>query len=130
MSKLREKVAGLLLNLARKVDDKTVESKCTYPAAQLHFLDSPPIITYDKYHVEKIHAQYKMSDAVLNAHRHNFSYNIDDTIRRELIDEISKMIYDSHKDDVKETLQADSPYNPSTLFTLDVYICKPQKKER
>ena len=129
MSKLREKVAGLLLNLARKVDGKTVESKCTYPAAQLHFLDSPPIITYDEHHVEKIHAEHMISDAKLDAYRHNLDFDVDDIIRRGLIDEISKIIYDSHKDDVKKTFRADSPYNPSTLFTLDVYVCKPQKKE-
>ena len=69
-----------------------------------------------------------ISDATLDTYRHNLDFDVDDTIRRRLIDEISKIIYDSHKDDVKETLHADSPYNPSTLFTLDVYVCQPQKK--
>lgn len=124
MSKLREKLSKWFFDTAKKLDEKTVmNNSFVIP------LSTQPIIMYDKYHVERIHAQYEMSDAVLNAHRHNFSYNIDDTIRRELIDEISKMIYDSHKDDVKMTSLADSPYNPSTLFTLDVYVCKPQKKE-
>jgi len=124
MSKLREKLSKWFFDTAKKLDEKTVmNNSFVIPSS------TQPIIMYDQYHVERIHAQYKMSDAVLNAHRHNFSYNIDDAIRRELIDEISVLLYDSHKDDVKETLQADSPYNPSTLFTLDVYVCKPQKKE-
>lgn len=124
MSKLREKLSKWFLDTAKKLDEKTVmNNSFVIPSS------TQPIITYDTYHIEKIHAQYEMSDAVLNAHRHNVSYNMDDTIRRELIDEISKMIYDSHKDDVKETLLAVNPYNPSTLFTLDVYVCKPQKKE-
>lgn len=124
MSKLREKLSKWFFDTAKKLDEKTVmNNSFVIPSS------TQPIITYDTYHIEKIHAQYEMSDAVLNAHRHNLSYDMDGTIRRELIDEISKMIYDSHKDDVKMTSHADSPYNPSTLFTLDVYVCKPQKKE-
>ena len=45
-------------------------------------------------------------------------------VSNKLVDEISKMIYDSHKDEVKETF-----YNESTIFSLDICVCKPQKKE-
>ena len=126
MSKLKEKLSKWFLDMAKKLDENTVNDNCT--TIQLP-TSTQPIIMYDTYHVEKIHAQHMMSDATLDAYRHNLSFDVDDMIKRRLIDEISKVIYDSHKDDVKKTLLADSPYNPSTLFTLDVYVCKPQKKE-
>ena len=124
MSKLKEKLSKWFFDTAKKLDEKTVmnNSFVIPPSAQ-------PIIMYDKYHIEKIHAQHMINDATLDAYRHNVSFNVDEMIKHRLVDEISKMIYDSHKDEVKETLHADSPYNPSTLFTLDVYVCKPQKKE-
>lgn len=124
MIKLRKKLSKWFLDTAKKLDEKTVmDNSFIIPPS------SQPIIMYDTYHIEKIHAQHMMSDATLDAYRLNLSFDVDDMIRRRLIDEISKVIYDSHKDDVKKTLLADSPYNPSTLFTLDVYVCKPQKKE-
>lgn len=124
MGKLREKLSKWFLDTAKKLDEKTVmNNSFVIPSS------TQPIITYDEYHVDKIHAQHMISDATLDAYRHNLDFDVDDTIRRGLIDEISKIIYDSHKDDVKKTFHADSPYNPSTLFTLDVYVCKPQKKE-
>jgi hypothetical protein len=126
MSKLKEKLSKWFLDMAKKLDENTVNDNCT--TIQLPS-STQPIIMYDTYHIEKIHAQHMMSDATLDAYRLNLSFDVDDMIRRRLIDEISKVIYDSHKDDVKKTLLADSPYNPSTLFTLDVYVCKPQKKE-
>lgn len=124
MSKLKEKLSKWFLDTAKKLDEKTVMNNTfVIPSS------TQPIIMYDKYHIEKIHAQHMINDATLDAYRHNLSFDVDDMVRHRLIDEISKMIYDSHKDEVKETLCADSPYNPSTLFTLDVYVCKPQKKE-
>jgi hypothetical protein len=124
MSKLREKLSKWFLDTAKKLDEKTVmnNSFVIPPSTQ-------PIIMYDKYHIEKIHAQHMISNATLDAYRHNVSFNVDEMIKHRLVDEISKVIYDSHKDEVKETLHADSPYNESTVFSLDVYVCKPQKKE-
>jgi hypothetical protein len=124
MSKLREKLSKWFLDTAKKLDEKTVmnNSFVIPPSTQ-------PIIMYDKYHIEKIRAQHMINNATLDAYRHNVSFNVDEMIKHRLVDEISKVIYDSHKDEVKETLHADSPYNESTLFSLDVYVCKPQKKE-
>ncbi len=123
MSKLRKRLSKWFLDTAKKLDEKTVmnDSFVIPPSTQ-------PIIMYDEYHIDKIHAQHMISNEILDTFRHK-SLNVDETIKHKLVDEISKMIYDSHKDEVKETLHTDSPYNPSTLFTLDVYVCKPQKKE-
>lgn len=124
MSKLREKLSKWFFDTAKKLDEKTVmdNSFVIPPSTQ-------PIIMYDEYHIEKIHAQHMIGNATLDAYRHNVSLNVDEMIKHRLVDEISKMIYDSHKDDIKETSHADSPYNESTIFSLDVYVCKPQKKE-
>ena len=126
MSKLKERLSKWFLNTAKKLDEKTVYDNCT--SIQLPSRNVP-FIVYDQYHVDKIHAQHMISDATLDAYRHNISFNVDEMIKHRLVDEISKLIYDSHKDEVKETLHADSPYNESTVFSLDVYVCKPQKKE-
>ena len=119
MSKLRKKLSKWFLDTAKKLDEKTVmnNSFVIPPSTQ-------PIIMYDEYHIDKIHAQHMMGNEILDTYRHNISLNVDEMIKHRLVDEISKMIYDSHKDEVKETF-----YNESTVFTLDVYVCKPQKKE-
>ena len=121
MSKLSEKVAGLLLNLARKVDDKTVESKCTYPAAQLHFLDQQPIIMYDKYNVEKIHAQHMLSRDTLMFSK---NYNMDEYVSQSIIRGVSEELMKLYGDRIKTE---DTP--EGRIYSLDVYVCKPTKKE-
>ena len=126
MSNLRKRLSKWFLDTAKKLDESTVYDNCT--TIQLPS-STQPIIMYDTYHIEKIHAQHMMSDATLDAYRHNVSLNVNEMIKHRLVDEISKIIYDSHKDDIKETSHADSPYNESTVFSLDVYVCKPQKKE-
>ena len=123
MNKFKKRLSKWFLDTAKKLDEKTVmNDSFAIP------LSTQPIIMYDEYHIDKIHAQHMISNEILDTFRHK-SLNVDETIKHKLVDEISKMIYDSHKDEVKETLHTDSPYNPSTLFTLDVYVCKPQKKE-
>lgn len=124
MSKLRKRLSKWFLDTAKKLDEKTVmNDSFVIPSS------TDPIIMYDKYHIDKIHSQYMMSNEVLDRYRHNISLNVDEMIKHRLVDEISKMIYDSHKDEIKETLYTDSYFNDSTVFTLDIYVCKPQKKE-
>ena len=124
MNKFKKRLSKWFLDTAKKLDEKTVNDNCVIPIPS----SNEPIIMYDEYHIDKIHAQHMISNEILDTFRHK-SLNVDETIKHKLVDEISKMIYDSHKNEVKETLHTDSPYNPSTLFTLDVYVCKPQKKE-
>ena len=124
MSKLRKRLSKWFLDTAKKLDEKTVmNDSFTIP------LSTQPIIMYDEYHIDKIHVQHMIGNEMLDTYRHNISLNVDEMIKHRLVDEISKMIYDSHKDEVKETLHTDSYYNESTIFSLDIYVCKPQKKE-
>ena len=119
MNKLRKRLSKWFLDTAKKLDEKTVmKDSFVIPSS------TDPIIMYDKYHIDKIHAQHMMGNEILDTYRHNISLNVDEMIKHRLVDEISKMIYDSHTDEVKETF-----YNESTIFSLDIYVCKPQKKE-
>lgn len=120
MSKLRKRLSKWFLDTAKKLDSDTVNDNCVIPIPSRN----EPIIMYDQYHVDKIHAQHMIGNEILDTYRHNISFNVDEMIKHRLVDEISKMIYDSHKDEVKETF-----YNESTIFSLDIYVCKPQKKE-
>ena len=124
MNKFKKRLSKWFLDTAKKLDEKTVmNDSFVIP------LSTQPIIMYDEYHIDKIHAQHMIGNEILDTYKHDIRLNVEEMIKHKLVDEISKMIYDSHKDEVKETLHTDSPYNPSTLFTLDVYVCKPQKKE-
>ena len=120
MSKLRKRLSKWFLDTAKKLDEKTVNDNCVIPIPSRN----EPIIMYDEYHIDKIHAQHMIDNIILDAYKHNIGLNVDEMIKHKLVDEISKMIYDSHKDEVKETF-----YNESTMFSLDIYVCKPQKKE-
>lgn len=119
----------MFFNLAEKMDSKFVKDQTTMPTAQLHFLDSNPIIMYDKYHVDKIHAQHQIANATLDSYKQCVGINVDDVICRKLTEAIADEIIKNYAGDIKKTQMADSPWNESTLYSLDVYICKPTKKE-
>ena len=83
---------------------------------------------YDQYHVDRIHAQYQISDIMFDTYRKMEGY---DGIFEERIPEILTMgiaeeIMKVYKDEIKKTqlISMDAP-----LYYLDVYVCKPQKKE-
>ena len=119
MNKFKKRLSKWFLDTAKKPDEKTVmNDSFAIP------LSTQPIIMYDEYHIDKIHAQHMICNEILDTFRHNISLNVDEMIKHKLVEEISKMIYDSHKDEVKETF-----YNESTIFSLDICVCKPQKKE-
>ena len=119
MNKFKKRLSKWFLDTAKKLDEKTVmNDSFVIPSS------TDPIIMYDKYHIDKIHAQHMMGNEILDTYRHNISLNVDEMIKHRLVDEISKMIYDSHTDEVKEIF-----YNESTIFSLDICVCKPQKKE-
>ena len=119
MSKLRKRLSKWFLDTAKKLDEKTVmNDSFAIP------LSTQPIIMYDEYHIDKIHVQHMIGNEILDTYKHDIRLNVEEMIKHKLVDEISKMIYDSHKDEVKETF-----YNESTIFSLDICVCKPQKKE-
>ena len=120
MNKFKKRLSKWFLDTAKKLDEKTVNDNCVIPIPSRN----ESIIMYDEYHIDKIHAQHMIGNEILDTYKHNIGLNVDEMIKHKLVDEISKMIYDSHKDEVKETF-----YNESTMFSLDICVCKPQKKE-
>ena len=119
MNKFKKRLSKWFLDTAKKLDEKTVmNDSFTIP------LSTQPIIMYDEYHIDKIHVQHMIGNEILDTYKHDIRLNVEEMIKHKLVDEISKMIYDSHKDEVKETF-----YNESTMFSLDICVCKPQKKE-
>ena len=129
MSKLKTKLASMFFNLAEKMDSKFVKDQTTMPTAQLHFLDSNPIIMYDQYHVDKIHAQHQIANATLDSYKQCAGINVDDVICRKLTEAIADEIFKNYMGDVKKVQVVDDDFYPSTIYSLDVYVCKPTKKE-
>ena len=119
MNKFKKRLSKWFLDTAKKLDEKTVmNDSFAIP------LSTQPIIMYDEYHIDKIHAQHMIGNEILDTYKHDIHLNVEEMIKHKLVDEISKMIYDTHKDEVKETF-----YNESTIFSLDICVCKSQKKE-
>jgi hypothetical protein len=125
MSKLRKKLSKWFLDTAKKLDESTVYDNCTIPIPSRN----EPFIVYDQYHVDKIHAQHQIANVTLDSYKKCAGINAEDMICRKLIEAIADEIFKNYAGDIKKTQMADSPYNESTLYSLDVYVCKPTKKE-
>ena len=124
MSKLRKRLSKWFLDTAKKLDSNIVNDNCTIPIPSMN----EPIIMYDRNHVDMIHAQYQISDIMFDTYRRMEGYDgffeerVPEILTRGIAEEIMKV----HKDEIKKTqfISMDAP-----LYYLDVYVCKPQKKE-
>ena len=124
MSKLRKRLSKWFLDTAKKLDSNIVNDNCTIPIPSMN----DPIIMYDRNHVDRIHAQYQISDIMFDTYRRMEGYDgffeesIPEILTRGIAEEIMKV----HKDEIKKTqlISMDAP-----LYSLDVYVCKPTKKE-
>ena len=124
MNKLRKRLAKWFLDTAKKLDSNIVNDNCTIPIPSMN----EPIIMYDRNHVDRIHAQYQISDIMFDTYRRMEGYDgffeesIPEILTRGIAEEIMKV----HKDEIKKTqlISMDAP-----LYSLDVYVCKPTKKE-
>ena len=125
MSKLRSRLSKWFLDTAKKLDESTVYDNCTIPIPSRN----EPFIVYDQYHVDKIHAQHQIANAMLDSYKQCVSMNVEDMIYRKLSEAIGNEIFKNYAGEIKKTQMIDSPWNESTLYSLDVYVCKPTKKE-
>ena len=124
MSKLRKRLSKWFLDTAKKLDSDTVNDNCTIPIPSMN----EPIIMYDRNHVDRIHAQYQISDIMFDTYRKMEGYDgffeerIPEILTRGIAEEIMKV----YKDEIKKTqlISMDAP-----VYYLDVYVCKRQKKE-
>ena len=124
MNKLRKRLSKWFLDTAKKLDSNIVNDNCSIPIPSMN----EPIIMYDRNHVDRIHAQYQISDIMFDTYRRMEGYDgffeesIPEILTRGIAEEIMKV----HKDEIKKTqlISMDAP-----LYSLDVYVCKPTKKE-
>ena len=119
MSKLRKRLSKWFLDTAKKLDSNTVNDNS---AIIQH------ITMYDHYHAYKISAQYQISNTMLDTYRRMEGYDnfIEERIPEILTREIAEEIMKTYKSEIKKTQLASMD---NLLYSLDVYVCKPQKKE-
>ena len=119
MSKLRKRLSKWFLDTAKKLDSDTVNDNS---AIIQH------ITMYDHYHAYKIYAQYQISNTMLDTYRRMEGYDnfIEERIPEILTREIAEEIMKTYKSEIKKTQLASMD---NLLYSLDVYVCKPQKKE-
>lgn len=124
MSKLRKRLSKWFLDTAKKLDSDTVNDNCVIPIPSRN----EPIIMYDHYHAYKISTQYQISKNMFDTYRRMEGYDgfIEERIPEILTRGIAEEIMKVYKDEIKKTqlISMDAP-----LYYLDVYVCKPQKKE-
>ena len=113
MSKLRKRLSKWFLDTAKKLDIDAVNDNC---AIIEH------ITMYDHHNVDKICAQHEISNVTLDPYRSFIEERIPEILARGIAEEIMK----AHKDEIKKT-QLELIDGP--LYSLDVYVCRPQKKE-
>ena len=119
MNKLRKRLSKWFLDTAKKLDSNTVNDNS---AIIQH------ITMYDHYHAYKIRAQYQIPNTMLDAYRRMEGYDnfIEERIPEILTREIAEEIMKTYKSEIKKTQLASMD---NLLYSLDVYVCKPQKKE-
>ena len=124
MNKLRKRLSKWFIDIAKKLDSDTVNDNCTIPIPSMN----EPIIMYDQYHVDKIHAQYQISNTMFDTYRKMDGYDgfIEERIPEILARGIAEEIMKAHKDEIKKT---QLELIDGTLYSLDVYVCRPTKKE-
>ena len=124
MNKLRKRLSKWFLDIAKKLDSNIVNDSCTIPIPSMN----EPIIMYDRNHVDRIHAQYQISDIMFDIYGKMEGYDgffeerIPEILTRGIAEEIMKV----YKDEIKKTQLASMD---NILYSLDIYVCKPQKKE-
>ena len=84
MNKFKKRLSKWFLDTAKKLDEKTVNDNCVIPIPSRN----EPIIMYDQYHVDKIHAQHMIGNEILDTFRHDIRLNVEEMIKHKLVDEI------------------------------------------
>lgn len=123
MSKIRSKLSKWFLGFADKLDHDTYRNETMV----IPLTGQPMDVTmYDQNHIEHLRVQQQISNYELREMQ-NFNY-FEDMIKRKLTEAMSYQITDMFKDSIKKD-SGENPYGESTTYSLDVYVCKPQKKK-
>lgn len=120
--KLKKRLSKVFLGLAKKCDPQVMMDEL---GPMLKPID---VTMYDQYNVDRIHSQYQIANVTLDSYKQCVGMNVGDMICRKLTEAIADEIFKNYAGDIKITQMAESPWNESTLYSLDVYVCKPTKK--
>lgn len=123
MSKLRKRLSKWFLDTAKKLDKETVNSEMI----ALPKLDTHPITLYDIHHVDKIRGQYSISSIEEMRMQNIGGFNLENEIYYRIAQGITEEIMKNYSENIEVQYKADMD---TKIYSLDLYVCKPQKKER
>ena len=125
MSKLRERVSRWFLKTAKKIDEKTFSDEMT--TVHLPQVDTGIDITsYDKNNVDKIRGVYSLSSMEIEALKRIVNLDFEKEIHYRISQGITEEIMKKYGDQIKMEYK---PELDATVYSLDIYLCKPQKKK-
>lgn len=122
MNKIKSKLSKWFLDLAKKCDNALVEREVLFIP-----LSKTPmnVTTYDSNHIDILHVQQQISNYELMRLKDHI--NIEDMIGRKLVDTMAQELVNRYKDSIQKKC-GENPYGDSTTYSLELYVCKPQKK--
>ena len=123
MSKLKERLSKWFLNIARRIDKDTFKSETTV----LPQLPEQNFIVYDRFHTDKIRGQYSISSMEMKMRERYKDFNLENEIHYRIAQGIAEEIMKLYGDQINVEYKVDMD---TQVYSLDVYVCKPQKKER
>ena len=123
MSKLRKRLSKWFLNTAKKLDKDTVNSEMIVPPTSLR----QTLIVYDRFNTNKIRGQYSISSMEMKMRERYKDFNLENEIHYRIAQGIAEEIMKLYGDQINVEYKADMD---TQVYSLDVYVCKPQKKER
>lgn len=123
MSKLRKRLSKWFLNIARRIDKDTFKRETIV----LPQLPEQNFIVYDRFHTDKIRGQYSISSMEMKMRERYKDFNLENEIHYRIAQGIAEEIMKLYGDQINVEYKADMD---TQVYSLDVYVCKPQKKER
>ena len=126
MNKLRQRLAKLLVDQAKKLDKKVIDDMIPKP------IQPPPMpyidynafnVTYDQYNVDRVRSQFMISGIQRDMMKNNPVYKQE--VPNMMMASVAQEILKKYKDEIKEI-----DLDDKTIYSLDIYVCKPNKSER
>ena len=123
MSKLRKRLSKWFLDTAKKLDKETVNGEMFVPPVS----PRQTLIVYDQYHIDKIRGQYSISSIEEMRMQNIGGFNLENEIYYRIAQGITEEIMKNYSENIEVQYKADMD---TKIYSLDLYVCKPQKKER
>lgn len=121
--KLSTRLSKIFLKLAIKLDKQVVIYDTDVPIRPMS------ITSYERNNVDRIHVQKMVNNYYLHEYEHTFG-DFEQMVVNEFAREIGNKILESYKGEIKKNYDPYNRENPDdTIYSLDIYVCKPTKKE-